>query len=772
MMRFSKVHSMMEVVLLVLFLASAAYCVPQKLIDLDFKNADVKDVLRVLASQNGANFLIDNEVSGTVTIHLTKVTFDDALNIITQSNNLRYIKQNNVYQITQIDNSVLNVEYSNNLLSVEAKEAKVLQLIQAIAQKVGMNLVPDPAIKDRITIRLQQIPVQNALDSILIQANCTAEKNGAVTFIRKKSSLQADFTVKYQNNLLSLDAQNAPLAALTRAITEKTGVSVIPNQDLNMNISIYLQNLPLPDALTLLCSANNLQLMNSGESWRISRAPTMGPGGQNMNINYDSKEKLFDVEVQSSSLTTVLWEMARKANVDLVVLAQVNWTVNNIRLHKLPFEQTLKYLFEGTVYSYKLQNNIYMIGDGMIVRPETSDFNTVKVYPIKYVKADVLLNTLPAIFSRQNFVLLTDKNSLIVTAPESVHKMFGDYLKQVDTDDNQDRTVVVPIKNLKAEDVLKYIPSSISKTDMVVVKEINSITVTGPQNFINQVQQYIAKIDQVNPTIVFDVMVVLITGNNEFDWNPNYTLSLGGMKIGINSQTGVLQEIFPSTTETTDSSGNTSTTTTESATSLTFLLDNKKAKVLQNPTITTLNGYPATFSVATKRYYTIKESTTTNGQVSETKSYKNVDSGLSITITPWVANDKITMEIKPKLSEYGAIPQGQELPETTEHATETTVRVNDKQSVILSGLRNTRKEKTVTKIPILGDIPLLGLLFRSFSTKDVVEEFVIVITPHLVYNAEDAKAATQRINDNASQDLKDTLNPPAEDPKKKKKKQQ
>ncbi len=757
MMRFSKVHSMMEVVLLVLFLASAAYCVPQKLIDLDFKNADVKDVLRVLASQNGANFLIDNEVSGTVTIHLTKVTFDDALNIITQSNNLRYIKQNNVYQITQIDNSVLNVEYSNNLLSVEAKEAKLLQLVQAIAQKVGMNLVPDPDIKDRITIRLQQIPVQNAMDSILIQANCTAEKNGAVTFIRKKSSLQADFTVKYQNNLLSLDAQNAPLAALTRAITEKTGVSVIPNQDLNMNISIYLQNLPLPDALTLLCSANNLQLMNSGESWRISRAPTMGPGGQNMNINYDSKEKLFDVEVQSSSLTTVLWEMARKANVDLVVLAQVNWTVNNIRLHKLPFEQALKYLFEGTVYSYKLQNNIYMIGDGMIVRPETSDFNTVKVYPIKYVKADVLLNTLPAIFSRQNFVLLTDKNSLIVTAPESVHKMFGDYLKQVDTDDNQDRTVVVPIKNLKAEDVLKYIPSSISKTDMVVVKEINSITVTGPQNFINQVQQYIAKIDQVNPTIVFDVMVVLITGDNEFDWTPTYSISVSGTKFGINTQSGTIGE------DTSDS---------KSSTSLKFLLENKKAKVLQNPTITTLNGYPASFSVSTKRYYPVEETTTTNGVPTTTKSNKNVDSSLTVTVTPWVADDKITMEIKPKISEFGAIPQGSALPETTEHATETTVRVNDKQSVILSGLRNTRKEKTVNKIPILGDIPLLGLLFRSYSTKDVIEEFVIVITPHLVYNAEDAKAATQKINANASQELKDTLNPPAEDPKKKKKKQQ
>jgi general secretion pathway protein D len=734
--------------ILLLFFTTAAYGQPKKLIDLDFKNADIKDVLRVLAVQEGANFLIDNEVSGTITIHLTKVTFDDALHIIAQTGNLQYAKENNVYQITQIDKALLNVDYSaaDGLLTVEAKEAKVLLLIQAIAEKTGLNLVPAPDLKERISITLNKIPLQNGLDSILIQAGCAAEKNGAVTFIRKKAATQQPFMVTFQNSLLSIDAQNVPLASLTRAITEQTGISVVPNQDLTLNISIYLQNLPLAEALTILCNSNNLQLINAGSAWRIARNSSAGQGGQNININYDAKSGLFDVEVQSASLAAIVSEMTHKAGLDLIIMAQVNWTVNNVRLHKLKFERVLDYLLKGTVFTYKLQDNVYMIGDGLTVRPESADFTTVKVYPIKYLKADLLLNTLPAIFSRQNFVLLTDKNSLIVTAPNAVHELFTDYLSQVDIDDNQDRTVVVKIKYLKAEDVLKYLPASIPKTDLVVVKETNSITITGPQNLINQVQQYVAKIDQVNPMIVFDVMVVLVTQDKEIEWKPQYSINAGSVKIGVDLETGEYAE------------------TDSTLLKLKFLLQTKMAKILQNPTITTLNGYPASFTVSTKRTYTIEESSTVNGDTVTSITNKAVDSGVFLTITPWVADNKITMEIKPKITEYGAIPTGQKLPETTEHATETTVRVDDKQTVILSGLRNTRKEKTVAKIPLLGDIPLLGFLFKSTTAKDVLEEFVVVITPHLVYNVRDAEEAVQKLNGNMSRELQNELNPDADNP--------
>ncbi len=747
MRKFVRFYSFFLIFLFIILLSPLALGQTSKPINLDFKNADLKDVLRILASQEGANFLIDNEVSGSVTIHLSKVTFEDALGIIAQTNNLVITKDNNLYTITQVDNSVLNVEYQDNLLTLEAQNARLIKVLKAISEKAGVNLVPDPDLKERITLSFSRVSLENGIDTVLFQANCMAEKNGAVTFIRKKPTNQMPFNISYQNDLLTVDAKNVPISILARSITEKTGVSIVPNQDVTSNITIYFQNLPLPDALNILCQSNNLQLIRDGLAWRIARSSSFSQGGQNLQINYDSRNELFDLEIQTASITSVISDMARKANLNLVIMAQVNWTVNNIRLKKLKFTEALDYLLKGTIFTYKLINDTYLIGDGLSIRPENAEFADVKVYPIKYLKADQLLNTLPPVFPRQSFVLMQEKNALIVTAVPAVHQLFEEYLKQIDAENNEDRTELIKIKYLKAEDVLKLIPASIPKTDIIVVKELNSITVTGPQNVINQVKQYIEKVDQVNPMIVFDISIIQVSNSNDLDWTP----PSGAIKLNDGKQLSIGLSPKESTFTYDEASGSIKAT-------LTALINKGKAKVLSNPTITTLNGYPTNFSVSTKRVYSIKTATTdSDNKPVQAYTDKSFDSGLYITITPWVAENKITMEIKPKISEYGSIPDNTSVPETFERSTETTIRVDDNQTIVISGLKKSNKSTTISKIPILGDIPLLGYLFKKRKNIDSQEEFVILITPHLVYDGKENSEVTKKIIEPMNTDIKEEV---------------
>lgn len=116
------------------------------------------------------------------------------------------------------------------------------------------------------------------------------------------------------------------------------------------------------------------------------------------------------------------------------------------------------------------------------------------------------------------------------------------------------------------------------------------------------------------------------------------------------------------------------------------------------------------------------------------------------------------MEIKPKISDYGAIPDKQEVPETFEHNTEATIRVNNNETVILSGLRSNRKTKNVTKIPILGDIPLLGYFFKKVKDENIQEEFIVIVTPHLVYNEADKIDPNQKVQELIGEDIKDIFN--------------
>lgn len=806
------------ILLLALLLGQMVQAASGKLIDLDFKNADIKDVLRALASQAGVTFVIDNDVTGTVTLHLSKVTFSQALTILAKNNQLTYTVDNKVYHISQIDTSVLKVEYdaATGLLTVDAQRVKLFRLFETISQKTGVNLVPAPELQDRVDISLERAPLADGIQVILTKANCIGETIGKVTYVRKKATESYPFTINYQNNLITIDAQNIPISAVTRAITEKTGVAVVADPGVNNNVSIYIQNLPLAEALTILSDSNGLELTKLDNSWRISRKAgsfrvrfkdnllsvdadnvdvtiltteisrqtgvniilareirgtvnghfqniplsqalnaLLEPQGwmverqynsyyikpntvqnPNLQISYDPEKQLIDITVtQASPLAAILSEIARKADLNIVIMPQVNWSVNNLRLKGMNLSQTLDFLLQGTVYSYTVIDKTYIITDSLYPRPENADFQTVKIYPIRYLKAEQILNTLPAIFPRQNFVLLQDKNALVVTGTKEFHDKFTDYLAQMDVASIEDRTEVIRIKYLKAEDVLKYLPSSISKTDIMVIKEMNAVSVTGPQNLINQVKQYIDKIDQINPMIVFDIMVVSISDSGTVTWDPGSTsIVTGSGSVSLTPGAGKI------ITGVMDSSSILS--------SINLLVSQNKAKVLQNPTIYTLNGYPTNFSVSKKVSYNIVENTGTGTNTTPTSRQVNFDSGLFITITPWVsANGQITLEIKPTFSTFdpgsltGTTAATGIIGTTNERTVSATVRMQDQETLVLSGLKSSNREKIISKIPVLGDIPLLGFLFRTTTYRDIQDEFVILATPRLIYDEADKKAA-------------------------------
>jgi type II secretory pathway component GspD/PulD (secretin) len=447
----------------------------------------------------------------------------------------------------------------------------------------------------------------------------------------------------------------------------------------------------------------------------------------NIRIYYNPETKLFDIDVTNASLSQIITEMARKADLNISLSNQLNWAVTGVRLTQVTVYEAFDYLLKTTIFSFKEVKGVFLFSDTMYPRPETADFVETHVYQIKYLKSDQVLNTLPQSFPRGDFMNIPEKNSLIVTAPPSIHVLFADYISQVDVEGIEDQTEVIKIRHLKAEDVLKYLPASIPRQDIIVIKEMNAITVSGPQNLMNQLRQYIEKIDQPNPMIVFDVKVIKISNSSEVNWNPP---TIDGLALAENKTFGYLPL-------TVSSSG--------AITALDALVTNGKAKILQNPIITTLNGSTASFNVSSKRYYKVKsDSSSSSSQVPagqptptpapESTKVEAFDNSLTISITPWVAaNNQITMEIKPRIREYGAVSDSG-YPDTSEHATETTIRVNNKQTVVISGLKTTRKEKSVSKLPLLGDIPLMGFLFRKSKNTDVQDEFVIVITPTLVYD--------------------------------------
>ncbi len=160
------------------------------------------------------------------------------------------------------------------------------------------------------------------------------------------------------------------------------------------------------------------------------------------------------------------------------------------------------------------------------------------------------------------------------------------------------------------------------------------------------------------------------------------------------------------------------------------LKDQGLLTVLAEPTLTALSGETAKFNAGGE--VPIPQA---GGLGTTSIVYKKFGVGLSF--TPTVLSDgKISMKVAPRVSELdftnAVVQQGFLIPAFTEREVSTVVELGDGQSFAIAGLLSQSVTEDVSKFPVLGDIPIIGALFRSSAFKKNETELVVIVTPHLV----------------------------------------
>jgi pilus assembly protein CpaC len=163
-------------------------------------------------------------------------------------------------------------------------------------------------------------------------------------------------------------------------------------------------------------------------------------------------------------------------------------------------------------------------------------------------------------------------------------------------------------------------------------------------------------------------------------------------------------------------------------------------KVLAEPTLISLSGKPANFLAGGEFPIPITQPSAAGSII--TVQYKPFGVGLNFTPTV-LSNGKINMQVAPEVSELDfsqAIAlQGFVIPSITTRRVSTNVELADGQSFAVAGLLRDEVRENIRKFPLLGDIPILGALFRSTSYQKNETELVIIVTPHLVKPVDMAK---------------------------------
>ncbi|MCX6073475.1 MAG: pilus (MSHA type) biogenesis protein MshL [Campylobacterales bacterium] len=314
--------------------------------------------------------------------------------------------------------------------------------------------------------------------------------------------------------------------------------------------------------------------------------------------------------------------------------------------------------------------------------------------------------------------------------------------------------------------------------NIFINKSAGLITVTGTGKQIKRLDTYIDDLEKKMQTqVMIDVKmysVVFTDGSTTgIDWSQIY--SLQNFKVGFNSadRTNVTGGTFDTAYEgdkvqTTAITGGTPAAPTYglvdlagvrapvSAVSKLFTLSNSisinnllmflktqgDVYAISNPKIMTLNNQPALITAGTELFYKTLTTSTLAGGATGTQSssevVSSVFSGVLLDITPEISKDgMITLRINPSVSETASTLSADNTlrtmpPDLSRRQISSVVSVQDGSRIVLGGLINRKSTNTTTKVPLLGDIPVLGYLFKQEGLSEKVEELVIIIEPHIV----------------------------------------
>ena len=281
------------------------------------------------------------------------------------------------------------------------------------------------------------------------------------------------------------------------------------------------------------------------------------------------------------------------------------------------------------------------------------------------------------------------------------------------------------IQNSQARELSGLLPNFLYSY-VKVNGEQNAIVVTAPSQMLEKIGADLRRVDVPAPQISIEAIAVELSDSNDLDiglrlGNPSAdsfdSFDTGAGRVTFNS-IGKLPRSFEASLKALELKG--------------------KARVRARPQMVVVNGETANLFIGSQRFIL-----TQFNQSGQTQNrIQPVDVGVKLSVTPLTGgNGEITARVAPEVSNITELDLQTGLPVLSTRRSDTTVRVQDGETIIIGGLTLDQEQITKGKIPFFGDLPLLGGLFRSRKKTTVKTELVVFVTPRILQDSGETIAA-------------------------------
>ncbi|MBU4350316.1 secretin and TonB N-terminal domain-containing protein, partial [bacterium] len=390
-----------------------------------------------------------------------------------------------------------------------------------------------------------------------------------------------------------------------------------------------------------------------------------------------------------------------------------------LNLKNKTFREAIELILMNKGLSYTERSNTLIIAAKDIIEGYKKPIT--RIYELKNASAEAakgILDSYKTEGSKVNIVADARMNTLIVTGTnEEIERVEG----IISTIDEELLTRTFKIDNAIGENEIEAIQNMLSiiipdKEKVIVDSRQKEIIVKGTEEELANVQTMIIGLDKRAPQIMIQAKIIEIALDSEKELGIKWTsgaideegnkiqgqITIGEITLGGSFERSGLIDA-----------------------TLKALQTDGKTNMLSNPKVLTLDGKAA--SIETGQQIPIRK-VTPDGE--ETIDYKKV--GLTLDITPYLSADgPITMDVYVTVNSLGT-EQYIGYPVINSREEKVIIRTKLGETVVIGGLITSEEIKTTTKIPLLGDIPIFGDLFKFTTTKNKKTEIIILITAHLL----------------------------------------
>lgn len=384
----------------------------------------------------------------------------------------------------------------------------------------------------------------------------------------------------------------------------------------------------------------------------------------------------------------------------------------------------------------------YKSGVNIIVGPEVTGLVTIQLTDVPWETAlDVILRTYGYGYERKG-------NIITVTTFEKLSEQ-----RRLEQELKAQEPLVTEVFTLnfaKAEAVVASVKEMLTPRGRVNFdNRTNTVMVTDSVSNIDRIKQIVPTLDEVTPQVLIETKIIKTTltdtENLGVDWTAQITVS-GAQHPTIwpfdSKNDDFSETYFPdpfpaATTVDGTGSGRFRYGTLDFASLqavLQVLSTRTDTNILSNPRIVTLDNQSANIIVG-KKYPQPQYTYNAEQAKMQVSGWEYLDIGIILNVTPHVNKAGfVTLDIAPQVSDIDsfATVEGTSMPILTTEQAKTQVMIKDGETLVIAGLIKDQVSNTKNKIPILGDIPIIGLLFKKKTDTKQKTDLLIFITPHII----------------------------------------